>query len=146
MERRQSLLLCQRLPSPSTTTRRLVLQNRPSLGLPVLVRPPPIWRVLNNPPCERLPNNETLQWAILSTQSLLRVVLCYVCLMITFTRSPKAELRRAQLRGIGRMHLKGASGFRQTVMHSSQARCFMTWVKTRPQHGALLLTNSVWVL
>ena len=33
--------------------------------------------------------------------------------------------------------------------HSSQARCFLTWVKARPQHrelGALLLTNSVWVL
>ena len=36
-----SRMLCQRLPSPSTTTRRLVLQNLPSLGLPVLIRPPP---------------------------------------------------------------------------------------------------------
>ena len=32
----------------------------------------------------------------------------YVCLLITLTRSPKAELRRAQLIGIGRMHMKGA--------------------------------------
>ena len=55
--------LCQRLPSPSTTTKRLVLQNLPSLGLPALIRPPPIWRVLNKLRCERLPNNEALQLA-----------------------------------------------------------------------------------
>ena len=30
----------------------------------------------------------------------------YVCLLITLTCSPKAELRRTQLNGIGRMHLK----------------------------------------
>ena len=70
----RSRMLCQRLPSPSTTTRRLVLQNLPSLGLPALIRPPPIWRMLNKLRCERLPNNEALQWAALSTQSLLRVV------------------------------------------------------------------------
>ena len=52
-----SRMLCQRLPSPSTTTRRLVLQNLPSLGLPALIRPPPIWRVLNKLHCERLPIN-----------------------------------------------------------------------------------------
>ena len=34
-----SRMLCQRLPSPSTTTRRLVLQNLPSLGLPALISP-----------------------------------------------------------------------------------------------------------
>ena len=28
------------------------------------------------------------------------------CLLITLTCSPKAELRRAQLNGIGRMHVK----------------------------------------
>ena len=31
-------MLCQWLPSPSTTTRRLVLENLPSLGLPALIR------------------------------------------------------------------------------------------------------------
>ena len=69
-----SRMLCQRLPSPSTTTRRLVLQNLPSLGLPALIRPPPIWRMLHKLRCERLPNNEALQWVALWTQSLLRVV------------------------------------------------------------------------
>ena len=59
-----SSMLCQRLPSPLTTTRRLVLQNLPSLGLPALIRPLPIWRVLNKLHCERLPNNEALQWVI----------------------------------------------------------------------------------
>ena len=34
-------MLCQWLPSPSTTTRRLVLKNVPSLGLPALIRSPP---------------------------------------------------------------------------------------------------------
>ena len=72
-----SRMLCQRLPSPSTSTRRLVLQNLSSLGLPTLIRSPPIWRVLNKLRCGRLPNNEALQWAILSTQSLLRVVFCH---------------------------------------------------------------------
>ena len=55
-----SRMLCQRLSSPSTTTRRLVLQNLPSLGLPALIRPSPIWKVLNKLRCERLPNNEAL--------------------------------------------------------------------------------------
>ena len=36
-----SRMLCQWLPSPSTTTRRLVLQNLPSIGLPALIRSPP---------------------------------------------------------------------------------------------------------
>ena len=36
-----SRMLCQWLPSPSTTTRRLVLQNLSSLGLPALIRSPP---------------------------------------------------------------------------------------------------------
>jgi len=62
----------------------------------------------------------------------------YVCLLITLTRSSKAELRRAQLNGIGRMHMKGASGCRQTVMNDSGAQqpsqMFLTWVKARPQH------------
>ena len=66
-----SRMFGQRLRSPSTTTRRLVLQNLPSLGLPALIRPPPIWRVLIKLRCERLPNNEALKWAILSIQSLL---------------------------------------------------------------------------
>ena len=70
-----SRMLCQWLPSPSTTTRHLVLQNLPSLGLAALIRSPPIWRVLNKFRCELLPNNEALQWAILSTESLLRRVL-----------------------------------------------------------------------
>ena len=47
----------------------------------------------------------------------------YVCLLITLTCSPKAELRRAQLNGIGRMmHMKGASGCRQTVMNDPGAQ------------------------
>ena len=63
-----------------------------------------------------------------------------VCLLITLTCNPKAELRRAQLNGIGRIHVKGAFGCRQM---------FLTWVKARPQHRelrALLFTNSVRVL
>ena len=36
-----SCMLCQWLPSPSTITRRLVLQNLLSLGLPALIRSPP---------------------------------------------------------------------------------------------------------
>ena len=74
-----SRMLCQMLSSPSTTTRRLVLQNLPSLGLPALIRPSPIWKELNKLRCERLPNNEALQWAILSTQRLLWVVFCCQC-------------------------------------------------------------------
>ena len=46
----------------------------------------------------------------------------YVCLLITLTRSPRAELRRAQLNGIGRMHMKGASGCRQTIMNDPGAQ------------------------
>ena len=77
----------------------------------------------------------------------------YVCLLITLTRSPKAQLRRAQLNGIGRMNMRGASVCRQTVMNDPGAQqpsqMFLTWVKARPQNRevrALLLTNSVWVL
>ena len=77
----------------------------------------------------------------------------YVCLLITLTRSPKAELRRVQLNEIGRKHMKGASGCRQTVMNDPGAQqlsqMFMTWLKPRQQHRelrALHLTNSVWVL
>ena len=51
------------------------------------------------------------------------------------------------------MHLKGASGSRQTAMNDPGAQqpsqMFLTWVKARPQHRelrALLFTNSVWVL
>ena len=76
----------------------------------------------------------------------------YVCLLITLTCSPKAELRRVQLNEIGRMHMKGASGCRQMVMNDPGAQqpsqMFLTWVKARPQHRelrVLLLTNSVWV-
>ena len=76
-----------------------------------------------------------------------------MCLLITLTRSLKAELRMVQLNGIGRMHMKDASSCRQTVMNDPGAQqpsqMFFTWVKARPQHRelcALLLTNSVWVL
>ena len=59
----------------------------------------------------------------------------YVCLLITLTRSPKAELRRAQLNGIGRMHMKGAPGCRQTVMNDPGAQqpsqMSLTWVKAK---------------
>ena len=77
----------------------------------------------------------------------------YVCLLITLTRSPKAELRRAQLNGIGQMHMKGSPGCCQTVMNDPGAQqpsqVFLTWVRAGAQHRelrALLLTNSVWVL
>ena len=46
----------------------------------------------------------------------------YVCLLIALTRSPKAELRRAPLNGIGQMHMKGASGCRPTVMNDPGAQ------------------------
>ena len=52
----------------------------------------------------------------------LMYVCMYVCLLITLTRSPKAELRRVQLNGIGRMHMRGASGCRQTVMNDPGAQ------------------------
>ena len=55
-----------------------------------------------------------------------------VCLLITLTCSPKAELRRAQRNSIGRVHVKGASmaAAKRSCMipeHSTQARCFLTW-------------------
>ena len=53
-------------------------QNLPSLGLPALIRPPPIWRVLNKLRCERLPSNEALQWAIL------RVIFCHNAVRVNF--------------------------------------------------------------
>ena len=59
-------------------------KTSPLWGLPALIRPSPIWRVLNKLPCERLPNNEALQWAILSTQSLLRVVFCHNAVSVNF--------------------------------------------------------------
>ena len=46
----------------------------------------------------------------------------YVCLLIILTRNPKAELRRVQLNGIGRMHMKGVSGCRHTVMDDPGAQ------------------------
>ena len=79
-----SRMLCQRLPSPSTTTRRLVFKNLPSLVLPALIRSPPIWRVLTKLRCKRLPNNEALQWVILSTQSLLLVAFCHNAISVNF--------------------------------------------------------------
>ena len=74
----------QRLLSPMTTTKRLVFQNLSCLGLPALIRPPPIWKVLNKLCCERLPNSEALQWAILSIQGLLRVVFCHNAVSVNF--------------------------------------------------------------
>ena len=79
-----SHMLCQRLPSTSSTARRLVLQNLPSLGLPALIRPSPVWKMLIKLRCERLPSNEALQWAILSTQSVLRVVFCHYAVSVNF--------------------------------------------------------------
>ena len=72
-----SRVLGPRLPSPTPTTGCLVF-------LPALIRPPPIWRVLHKLRCERLPNNEALQWAIISTQSLLRVVFCHNGVSVNF--------------------------------------------------------------
>ena len=79
--------------------------------------------------------------------------LCTVlCLLITLPWSKKAELRRAQLNAIGRMHMRGAYGCRETTMNDPGAQqpsqMFLTWVKARPQHRklrALLFTNSVWL-
>ena len=72
---------------------------------------------------------------------LIMYVCLYVRLLVTLTRSPKAELRRAQLNGISRMHMKGASGCRQTVMNDPGAQqpsqMFLTWVKARPQQREL---------
>ena len=45
----------------------------------------------------------------------------HVCLLITLTCSPKAELRRVQLNGISRMHVN-ASGCCQTVMNDPRAQ------------------------
>ena len=45
-----------------------------------------------------------------------------MCLLITLTRSPKAELRIAQLKGIGRMNMKDASGCHQTIMNDPGAQ------------------------
>ena len=45
-----------------------------------------------------------------------------MCLLITLTRSLKAELRMVQLNGIGRMHMKDASSCRQTVMNDPGAQ------------------------
>ena len=80
-----SRIVYQRLPSPPTTKRRLVLQNLPSLGLPALIRPPPIWRVLNKLRCERLPNNKALQ-------SLLRVVFCHNAVSINFRHDIRGSI------------------------------------------------------
>ena len=80
-------------------------------------------------------------------------VCCVYCLLMTLTCSPKAELRRAQLNGIGQNHVKGAPGCHQTAMNDPGAQqpsqMFLTWLKASPQHRelhALLFTNSVWVL
>ena len=78
------MLYMSKATSPSTTTRRLVLQNLPSLGRPALIRPPPICRMLNKLRWERLPSNEALQSAILSTQSLLRVLFCHNAVSVNF--------------------------------------------------------------
>ena len=86
-------MLCQRLPSPSTTTRRFVLRNLPSLGMPALIRSPPIWRVLNKLRYERSPNNEASQWAILSIKSLLEVVFCHTVVSVNF----KHDIRGSNL-------------------------------------------------
>ena len=67
----------------------------------------------------------------------MNVCIFVYCLLITLTCSPKAELRRAQLNGIGWMHVKSASGSRQTAMNDLGAQLpsqiFLTWVKARPQ-------------
>ena len=56
----------------------------PSLEQPALISSLPIWRVLNKLRCERLPNNEALQWAVLLTQSLLRAVFCNSAVSVNF--------------------------------------------------------------
>ena len=53
----KKVVACQRLPSPSTTTRPAFgVTKSPSWGLPAFMRPSPIWRVLNKLRCERLPS------------------------------------------------------------------------------------------
>jgi len=46
-----------------------------------------------------------------------------------------------QLNGIGRMHMRGAYGCRETAMKDLEAQqpsqMFLTWVKARPQHREL---------
>ena len=74
---------------------------------------------------------------LLGGSEILNFCLCYVCvcLLITLTRGLKAELLRAQLNGFGQMHMKGASGCRQTVMNGpggqQPSQIFLTWVKAR---------------
>ena len=46
---------------------------------------------------------------------------CVYCLLISLACSPKAELRKVQLEGIGGMHVKGASGC-QTAMNDPGAQ------------------------
>ena len=69
---------------------------------------------------------------------------------MTLTCSLKAELRRAQLNVIGRMHMKGASGSRQTVLNDPGAQqasqMFLTWVKARPQHHNYLILKGIYHL
>ena len=98
-----SHMLCQRLPSLSTTKRRLVLQNLRCLGLPALIEPPPVWRVLNKLHCKHSSNNEALQWAILLTEGLLRVVFCHNAVSVNFKydiRSSKFTLTIETLRPV----------------------------------------------
>ena len=57
----------------------------------------------------------------------------YVCLLITLLAARRLDYRgRTELNGIGRMHLKGAAGCRQTVMNDPGAQqpsqMFLTWV------------------
>ena len=75
-----------------------------------------------------------------------------LCLLITLTCSPKAQLQRAQLNGIGRVHVRGASGCpKRSWMipeHSSQARCFFFVDLGNGQSatpGTPCPTNTVWV-
>ena len=55
-------------------------------------------------------------------------LICVYCLLITLTCSRKTELRRAQLNGIGPMHVRAplaaAKRPRMIPEHSNQARCF----------------------
>ena len=68
----------------------------------------------------------------------------YVCLLITLLAARKLDYRgRTELNGIGRMHLKGAAGCRQTVMNDPGAQqpsqMFLPWV--RKGQGKTTKTN-----
>ena len=62
-------------------------------------------------------------WSIVPVNSCLYHVYTVCCLLITLTCSPKAELRRAQLNGIGWMH---ALAIKRRIMNLKGRQTFIT--------------------